>query len=164
MENDAPSRVVGVFEDQTHAIDAVRALITDGFSADQIVLVAQSWREQELAQLGIKLQHAGAHGAVTGAAVGGGIGAAAGAALLLIPGVGPVALAVVAIATALGASAGSIVGPFIAMEMTETEAREHAEHVSRGRTVVLVRTIDRAREAQSIMVDHGSYDFSMSTD
>jgi outer membrane lipoprotein SlyB len=164
METHATSRVVGIFEDQQHAIEATRALLQAGFSADQVVLLAQNLNAQELTSLGIKVQHGAEEGAIGGALVGGAIGAAVGALTLLIPVAGPVAVAILAIVTATGAATGSVVGPFIGMEMTEAEAHEHAEHISKGRTVVVVRAPDRAAEAQAILVEHGSYDFSMATD
>ena len=138
--------------------------MTAGFTPGQIVLVAHDWHNPELADLGIELQHAAGEGAMTGAAVGGGIGLAAGLLTLLIPGIGAVAAVAVVLAGAAGAAAGSFFGPFIAMEMTEAEAREHAAHVEQGRTVVVVRTPDRLDEARAVMVEHRAYDFSMSTD
>ncbi len=166
METHSISRVVGIFEDQQHAIQGTQALLTAGFRADQIVLLAQNINAQELTDLGIKVQHGAEEGAVAGALVGGGIGAAAGALTLLVPVAGAVAVAVLAIVTAAGAATGSVVGAFAGMEVSEAEAREQADHISKGRTVVVVRAHDanQAHEAQSIMVDHGSYDFSMATD
>src|SRR5207245_9074795 len=145
-------------------IDASRALVKAGFAPDRITLVAQDWKSQELAGLGVEVQHAAASGSATGAAIGGGVGAAVGLLTLLIPGRGAGALAVAAPAAATGAATGSLWGAFAGMEMTEAEAREHAEHVQRGYTVVVVRTTDRADEANRILVANGAHDFSMSTD
>ena len=166
METHATSRVVGIFEDQSHAVKASQALLRAGFNGNQIVLLAQNINAQELNKLDIKVQQAAEDGALRGAIVGGGIGAVAGALTLLIPVAGPVAAAIIAITAATGAFTGTVVGPFVGMEMTEAEAQEHAEHISKGRTVVVVRAhdVEQAHQAQSIMVDHGSYDFSMATD
>ena len=164
MKPQQTANAVGIFEDRKQAVEAVRALLAAHFPAKQITLVARDWRDPELAGLGIEEQHAAASGAVQGAAVGGGVGIAAGLLTLLVPGIGPAAVAIIALAGAAGAAAGAFFGPFIAMEMTEAEAREHAAHVEQGRTVVVVRVPDRHDEAQAMMVSQGAYDFSMSTD
>ncbi len=86
---------------------------------------------------------------MTGAVAGAGVGVAAGAlaALLPVAGVGIVVLG--ALAAATGAAVGAYVGPFLALEMSESEAMEHAEQIQRGRIVVIVRTmIGRMKPAE----------------
>ncbi len=162
--NGQPLRAIGIFATQKDAIEAVKDLVEHGFAPDRITLVAQDWKSQEMAGLGVEAQRGATAGSATGAAIGGGVGAAVGLLTLLIPGIGAGVLALTALAAATGAATGSLWGAFAGMEMSEAEAREHASHVQRGYTVVVVRTADRADEANHIMVAHGAHDFSMSTD
>jgi hypothetical protein len=100
-----------------------------------------------------------AAGAATGAAVGAGAGAIAGIlAAGLIPGAGPVLAGAMAVgAGALGAAGGSFLGPFLAMEMSEAEAKHYAQQVHGGRTVLVVHSSDRHDEAHNILEDHGAH-------
>ena len=80
-------------------------------------------------------------------------------ATMLSPGVGWVlggGLLTILGAAALGAAGGTFVGPFLALEMAPDEAAYYAKEVDEGRTVVLVRTKDRADEAQRILNKHGA--------
>jgi hypothetical protein len=164
MNNGQPPRAVGIFATQKEAIDAARDLVKAGVAPDRITLVAQDWKTQELEALGVQVQRAATVGSSTGAAIGGGLGAAVGLLTLLIPGIGVGALGLTALAAATGAATGSLWGAFAGMEMSEAEAREHADHVQRGYTVVVVRATDRADEVNRILVAHGAHDFSMSSD
>jgi len=163
MQTPPHHRAVGVFEDQQKAIEGAKALLNAGFSADQLVLVAREWKEQELSKLSVKMQHAADSGAATGAAVGGGVGLAAGLLTLLIPGIGIAAAGLAVIAAATGAASGGWFGAFAGMELKEEEAREFAAYSDKGHTVLVVRAGERREEANAIMVKHGAYDYSMST-
>ena len=81
-------------------------------------------------------------------------------ATMLVPGIGLVIggglLAGILGGAALGAAGGTFLGPFVAMKMDESEARDYARAVEEGRTVVLVYTTDRADEAKSILERAGS--------
>ena len=155
------ARAVGIFEDQQHAVNAVHALTQAGIAPQQIVVVARDWKGHELPGPMVEAQHAADDGAIAGALVGASLGVAAGAVLSLIPGLGVAVIVLSAIGGLTGAAVGAYAGPFIALEMTEAEAQQHAEHVEQGRIVVVVKTADRQEEAESIMVEHGAYDFSM---
>jgi hypothetical protein len=109
----------------------------------------------------VEAQHAADEGAVAGALVGASLGVAVGAVVALIPGLGVAVILLSAIGGLTGAAVGAYAGPFIALEMTEAEAQEHAERIEQGRTVVVVKTADRQEEAESIMVEHVAYDCSM---
>ena len=61
-------------------------------------------------------------------------------------------------AALLGAAGGSLVGTFVALEMSEADARYYARAVQEeGRTVVLVQTPDRRDEARVILDRHGAH-------
>src|SRR5260370_42444142 len=112
MKPQQTANAVGIFEDRKQAVEAVRALLAAHFPAKQITLAARDWRDPELAGLGIEEQHAAASGAVQGAAIGGGVGIAAGLLTRVVPGIGPAALSVIALAGAAAAAAGALIWPF----------------------------------------------------
>ena len=157
--------VLGIFDDQAHALNAIKELRRAGFREDQLGLASRHWVADapELAE--VKLQQSAGEGAVAGAAVGGGIGAVAGAvAASVIPVAGPVLAGGLLAAlggAALGAAVGTFAGPFIAIGMSEADAQHYAQHVEAGRTVVLVRTADRQDEARGLLERLGAYDDSM---
>jgi len=158
------TQAVGIFDKQQQAIDAVRSLLAAGFPPEQIVIMVKDWKGHELIGPRVELQRAAETGALRGAIIGGILGLAVGLVLSLIPALGWGALLLILVCTGIGAVLGVYLGPFIGMAHSESEARKHAQHIQAGRTVVLVRTPGRQDEARSLMVDHGAYDFSMSTD
>jgi hypothetical protein len=157
------SQAVGIFDDQKRAVDAVRALLKAGFPPEQITIRVRDWKGHELVGPRVEIQQAAASGAVRGAIVGGIIGLAAGLMLALIPASAWGAALLILMCTGVGAAVGVCFGPFFGMSWRASQARQHAEHIEAGRTVVLVRTPDREDEAHSLMADHGAYDFSMSS-
>lgn len=159
---------VGVFEEEAEVVKAIDALKQAGFSDDQIGVASKRW-SKELEAVRVDKQRVAEKGAVRGSLVGSGIGAVLGlVGGILVPGVIPIvagsAIAGMIGGAAAGAAAGAYVGPFIALGFSEEESRKHHEHVEQGRTVLLVYAPDRIDEARKIMVDHGAYDESMSTD
>ena len=88
---------------------------------------------------------------MTGGAIGAAVGAlAVAAATLVFPGLGLVLggglLTTVVGGAALGAAGGSLLGTFVALEMSEADAAYYARAVQEeGRTVVLVQTPRTAR-------------------
>jgi hypothetical protein len=154
--------VVGVFEQQAQAEQAVAALWRAGFPHDRIDMATRS----EGVTSGtprFQIQKDAADGAVTGAVAGAGAGLIAGAiAAFLIPGFGTVIggglLAGIAGGAAIGAAGGTFIGPFLALEMSEDEAHHYSRVLDAGRTVVIVQTDDRADEARSILCQAGASD------
>jgi len=157
---------VGIFQDPDQAVAAFLALRQAGFPEKTIALAARQ-RHEAFRKVRVDLQEAATKGAAVGALAGGGIGVAAGAGAALIPGVGPVLLGglvgLALLGGAAGAAVGTFAGPFIAMGLSEADAKKHAEDVEKGKTVVVVRAEDRQDEARDILVEHGAYDESMST-
>jgi len=163
------SYLIGVFNNQRDAVDAIRALRQAGFNDQQISLLAREWVPEVSDTVQVELQKRSEHGALTGAAVGGGIGAVAGAAAAaLIPGVAPVVAGSLLLAAlgggALGAAVGTFAGPFLALGFSETSAHRYAQHLEAGRTVVVIQAGDREEEARSVLQQHGAYDDSMNAD
>jgi hypothetical protein len=152
--------VIGVFQHQADAEQAVADLWRSGFPRDRIDMVTRSQGFTK-ATPNYDEQKQAADGALTGAAAGAGAGAVAGAiAALFIPGLGAVlgsGLLLGALGgAALGAAGGTFLGPFIALQMSESQARHYARHVEEGRTLVLVQTDDHRDEARTILHNHGA--------
>jgi hypothetical protein len=145
--------VVGVFEQESQAEQAVSALWRAGFAPDRIDMASR--------RMGVvpgtprmQFQKDAAEGATTGAVAGAGAGAVAGAvAGSLLPGIGTVLGGLGG--AALGAAGGTFLGPFLAMEMSEEEAHHYSNAVNQGRTLVIVRQIGRSDEAREILRSHG---------
>jgi hypothetical protein len=155
-----PSTVIAVFDDRGHAESALLELVHAGFSHDQIGMVTPGGRITEGTTPSEKLEDDAGEGAVAGAITGGAVGALAGALVVgLVPGLGPVLaggiLAGIALGAAGGAAVGSYLGPFIALGLSEEEAKYYGEELRSGRTVVAVRAGDRAAEARTILHSHG---------
>jgi len=158
--------VLGVFDDQNHALNAIRDLHRAGFREDQLGLASRHWVADAPELAKVELQHRAGDSAITGAAVGGGLGAVAGGvAASVIPVAGPILagglLAGALGGAALGAALGTFAGPFVALGLSDYDAQSYAQHVEAGRTVVIVRTEDRQEEARDLLVRHGAYDDSM---
>jgi hypothetical protein len=151
--------VVGVFDNQAQAEQAILDLYRAGFPQDNIDMATRHEGVMK-ASPSPELKKDAADGALTGALAGASAGAVAGAlAMMLVPGLGTVIggglLAGVLGGAALGAAGGTFLGPFVALEMSEEEARYYSGEVEQGRTVVIVQTPDRAAEARSILQRHG---------
>jgi hypothetical protein len=152
--------VVGVFEHQADAEQAVAALWRVGFPRDHIDMATRSQGVTK-ATTDLTEQKTAADGALTGAIAGASVGLLAGtAATVLIPGLGTILggslLAGAIGGAALGAAGGTFLGPFVALQMPEDEAHHYARHAELGRTIVLVQTRDRAAEARAILRSHGA--------
>jgi hypothetical protein len=169
MPSETESRIVGIFEHTDRAVEAIQALATNDFPPEQIIGIARAWRGVELPGPRVDLQNAASRGALVGTIGGaaGGLllGVAAGALVTILTDFGIAAVVLAILCTvAAGATIGCYLGPFIALEMTEREAKLHEREIEQGRAIVVVRTADRRLEARAIMVSHGAYDFSTTAD
>ena len=102
-------------------------------------------------------------GATLGTVVGGGAGLLAGLGLLAIPGLGPVVaagwLASTLVGAGVGAAAGGAVGALTGAGIDESHAHGYAEGISRGGTLVTVRTDEsRLASVTDILDDDGTVD------
>lgn len=159
MAHDRHNLVVGVFDHQGPAEQAVQELWQAGFARDRVDMVTRSQGVTK-GTPDLQRQKDAADGAVTGAVAGVSVGAVAGAvAFMLIPGIGTAIggglLATILGGAALGAAGGTFLGPFVALQMDEDEAHYYAHQVDEGRTVVLVQTETRVPEARVILRKYG---------
>jgi hypothetical protein len=173
--------VVALFEDFNTANGALRELVDNGFSRDDISLVASDMDgeygryvetgRQEDVDTSSAAQGAGV-GAGIGAALGGLGGLLIGLGALTIPGIGPV-LAAGPLAAALtglaGAGAGAVaggvtgglIGALVDMGVPEETAQYYAEGVRRGGHLITVRTADHMTDrAVEILNRHNPMDIN----
>lgn len=85
---------------------------------------------------------------------------AAGIAAGVLPAIGPVIaggiLAAVAASAAIGAAAGGLVGVLTGLGIDDEEAAYYDEEFRAGKTVVVVKTRDKAVEAYQVLHKHNS--------
>jgi hypothetical protein len=166
MSTPEQTTVVGVFDDRTHAENAVAELCASGFTAEQIGFLVRDGDTAVQPPPGERGDRTG-QGAAVGAVAGGTLGGLLGAALLLglVPGVGP-ALAGGLLLGALGAAAtgavgGGVVGALVGMEIPEEDAHRYARAFHSGQTLVTVRAGGRAADATAVLRRHGGHDGSL---
>lgn len=170
--------VVALFEDFNSANAALRELVDNGFSRDDISMMAGDPQGEYGRYLETGPEATDASGAAQGAGIGAGIGAAVGGlggllvglGALTIPGIGPV-IAAGPLAAALtglaGAGAGAVaggvtgglIGALVDMGVPEETAQYYAEGVRRGGHLVTVRTADHMTDrAVDILNRHDPVD------
>jgi hypothetical protein len=160
---DERDTVVGVFDDRTHAENAVAELCRSGFTPEQIGLVVRDGStavERPDIDPGTKAPEGAAAGAVTGGALGTLLGAAL--ATVVLPGVGPVIagglLAGLIGGAVTGAASGGILGALLGMKIPEKDAHRYAHEFHSGRTLVTVHPGGCSEEAVAILRRHGGHD------
>jgi uncharacterized protein (TIGR02271 family) len=153
--------VVGLFDDRAAAQEAVRELMNERFTADQISLMSKKPDGE-----GVKVEYVEedgreqiedmAKGAGTGAAIGGAAGLLLSLTALAIPGIGPVLaagpLAALIAGAGVGAATGGLVKGLTRLGVEDDDAHTFAEGLKRGGTLVSVETGDhRADRAVAVM-------------
>lgn len=166
MLNSGTSTVIGVFEDTSDAIQAVRALRDAGFEDARIGIVSkdvQTTREK----FGLsddpthsKWEQGTAIGAAAGGATGLGLGMAVAAGLM--PPLGPIlaggTLLALLASAGTGAAVGTVVGGLAGLGVSEEDAGYYDREVQGGRTLVTVQADGRGREASDVMQRYGAID------
>lgn len=168
-------RAIGTFEHRRDAEAALRALQAEGFSMNQVSLIAKDANQGNLAGMGVgrdenKADEGAKAGAATGGALGGLGGLLVGLGALAIPGVGPIlagGAAATALATALaggaiGAAAGGLTGGLVGMGIPEDRAKLYNDRFNRGDYLVMVDGSEaEVRRAESILNRQGIHDWGM---
>ena len=153
--------VVGVFDGPKHAEDALNGLKGQGFTPEQVSVVAQD--KQDVQQMSGNTDMAGGEGAAAGAVTGGVLGGLAGFLIgisaLVIPGIGPIVGSGILVATlagaGIGAAAGGLVGALTEQGVSETDAREYEGHVKQGSILLTVHAASAQQEQQAREVFNG---------
>jgi hypothetical protein len=142
--------VVGLLDSRDQAEKVVDELLKNGFQRRDISLITAE--KAVMRDMG------------KGALVGGLAGLLAGAALLMIPGIGWVAvagpLATMLAGTAAGTLAGGMIGALTSKGIPEGDAHFFAEGVRRGGTLITVHaeTDALASRAEALLKRHGALD------
>ena len=160
MANLQSHTIATVFETRGQAEGAIDALWHAGFKRDQIGMAAPGMPTEQATTATGDMEKSGARGAVVGSVTGGTVGAILGGlAAGLIPGIGQVLaggiLASVVTGAAAGAAGGAYLGPFLALGLSEDDARAYEQHLRDGRTIVTVKTDDGDDQVLTIVKSHG---------
>lgn len=157
-------------DDHAHAM--VQALITAGFSIDDISLLIPSATaaRDPAATKDASVLEAAAAGGATGGIIGGALGWVARIGLMAIPGFGPM-IAAGPIVSALGGAAlggtlGSLTGSLIGMGMHDAEAKRYENQVRDGRILISVQTStsDRVAGARRVFTEREALDIGFATE
>jgi uncharacterized protein (TIGR02271 family) len=160
--------VVGLFDDRAAAKAAVRELLGEGFTRDDIGIMAKRL-ENEARDVEVEYVEEDGHeqvedmakGAGTGAAIGGAAGLLLSLTALAIPGIGPVLaagpLAALIAGAGVGATAGGLISGLTRLGLDDDDADTYAEGLRRGGTLVSVNAPDeRADRAVASLKRHGA--------
>jgi hypothetical protein len=153
--------ILGIFFDRGTAEKAIDELHHAGFGEHDIGILTRGGKVVEAQTANTIQESNAAEGAVAGALAGGTVGAVTGALVsFLIPGLGLVVtgglLTVILGSTLAGAAGGSLIGPFIALGLSEEEARYVESQFGAGRTILVIRADGRADEARRVLRRHGA--------
>lgn len=159
-----PPYELGLFTSRSAGHEAIRALVAEGFRAEDISYFVQAddsdLRDPPDSQIDAAIERGGDTGAGVGAAAGGAGGVLIGLGLLTVPGVGPL-LAVGPLAAGItgaitGGAFGGFAGSLAGFGISEAQSLAAERHVKSGSTIVAVRSDDRAEVARSVLAAHGA--------
>lgn len=168
MMNATSHTIVGVYSSRTDAERAVTDLLGEGFSRDQISIVAPesagapaATRADDVPNLGPIESVGSGPGPGTGAAVGSFAGFIAGMAALAIPGIGPILaagpLAAGLMGAGIGAAAGTITGAMKRHGIPDHAAERYSAAVGRGSCLLTLHTTeDHIDHAADILERNGA--------
>jgi hypothetical protein len=151
--------VIGMFNRFEDAESAISLLRDNGFSNDDIGVLARGYLVKErltATKSGKDVAENIGTGAVAGTAVGGLLGLLASGISLAVPVIGPVLAAGALVSMLSGAAAGAVyggvIGALLGPAATEEEARFYLDGLEQGRIVVSVRADgDRAGQAWELL-------------
>lgn len=160
--------VAGFYRTVADGQKAREALLSSGFTADEVSFVAGDARGHETPAVGPVHDVGAEDEAPRDAFIGGAVGLAAGMVAVAIPGIGPF-IAAGPLASVLGgaisglgvgAATGGVIGLLRDHGISEEEAEFYAEGVKRGGSLVTVRGVGekRATEARKVLQNQGAID------
>lgn len=148
--------VVGVFDQKEQAEQAVRQLKDQGYSEQEISIVAKGDHEQQQGGRqtgGMEMSE----GLTWGGTLGGIAGLMAGVGALAIPGLGPLVAAGPLAATLSGAATGGLAGGLLDMGIPEDRGNAYENEVRQGRILCAVDVEDGQEEqVEDILRDQGA--------
>ena len=136
--------VMGVCRNRSDVERAVESLKREGFSADDISVLAPDMDAIKNIEANTKAPEGAVTGASAGAVIGGAIGLLAGAGALMLPGVGPLIAAgpimSVLAGAGVGGAVGGVGGALIGLGFPEFEAKRYESYVKNGGILISVHT------------------------
>jgi hypothetical protein len=161
MTTDSPL-LVGVFPNRELAEGAIDELEHAGYTPDQVGFLAPGGQIEKAELPTGHQEESAATGAKAGAVAGGGLGLLAGT---LVAVTTPIGLAVtggmltfIVGAMAAGAALGAFAGPFVALGLTEDEAKHYEHEFKAGRTIAVVRvqSPEQVPDVVALLQSHGA--------
>ena len=150
--------VIGVFQNEESARQAVDDLRGSGFDTNEISIIARD-RDRDAGGSTMGLGSDISGGTTTGGVLGGLAGLALGAGALAIPGIGPLVAAGPLAGVISGAATGGIAGGLIDWGIPSDRSDYYEGKVREGRILATVRTQeDKIDQAASILRDNGASD------
>jgi len=156
-------KIVGVFNTEREASQAIEGLKSQGFTSDEISVVTQDRDELKAIreETGTKAPEGVAAGAATGGVLGGVAGLLAGIGALAVPGIGPILaagpIAAAFTGAAVGAGAGGLVGGLVGLGIPEEDAKQYEEYVQNGKILLLVDSTDRDTDVYDVFSSNSQY-------
>lgn len=154
--------VIGVFENVDSATQALNALRDDGFTPEQVSVMARDSRTtREMAENTDMVAEDAGKGAVVGTVLGGLAGWLVGISALAIPGIGPVVgagiIATTLAGAGIGAAAGGLIGALGSYGVPEDDARLYEESVRQGSVLMTIHADSdtQAQRAHRIFESYG---------
>lgn len=146
MTSDNIIQIVGIYDSEANAIQAVEELKKQGYAQENISMITNN--KEMLEKLGIeeptrsKMNEGAKTGAATGSLIGGLAGLLAGFGAFTIPGIGPILAAGPIAAAFVGGSAGigvgGITGALIGLGIPEEEADRYEQEMHQEKILVIV--------------------------
>lgn len=145
--------VIGVFDRHEQAQQALEALRSAGFSADDLSFV----RQGEVPEMNAEQTEANA-GVATGLATGAVVGGAIGLLALAIPGIGPLLAVGPLVGALVGGAVGGLAGSFIGLGVPTEDARDYESAVRNGAAVVTAKVVglEASNTASRLLDQHGA--------
>ncbi len=157
--------VIGVFNHEDRAKEAINDLRSQGFDERDISLIVKDKQGEseegggDRGQGFTMEQQDLSEGVITGGALGGVAGILAGAGALLIPGVGPIVAAGPLAAFLTGVVGGGIVGGLVDYGIPEERSRYFESRVKQGNILVTLKVEDdKTDQVTSLLKRYGAED------
>lgn len=153
-----PRTAVGVFPAGHRVADVVQALRREGFSDEDISVLAPGLDGTHPGGPGAPLHQGVEDGAAWGAGIGGTVGLLAAAGVLVLPGIGPLVAMGPLAATLTGATGGGLLGALTDLGVPAHRGRTYADRLAGGEFLVIVQAHTGIRRAARCLRDQGALD------
>jgi len=162
MTNQEILHIVGVFDREAEADEAVEELKKQGYAPKDISVITNN--REMLEKLGVgsgdgpvrsRMNEGAKTGAATGSLVGGLAGLLAGFGAFTVPGIGPILaagpIAAAFVGGAAGIGVGGIAGALVGLGISEEDANRYEEEMQNGKILVMV---NKAGKPLNTTIDH----------